>query len=120
MSNERRIYGEMSQGDHPVWEPLERAAGMELADGFMWMYEIDTTDGGHIQAYKHIDTRRYLHLDGEGRAYEYIAEQRYREIPLADALDLALCTWQRLGASEDELALVDAAIERARAGGGES
>jgi hypothetical protein len=120
MSNERRIYGEMSQGGHPVWEPLERAAGMELADGFMWMYEIDTTDGGHIQAYKHIDTRRYLHLDGEGRAYEYIAEQRYREIPLADALDLALCTWQRLGASEDELALVDAAIERARAGGGES
>jgi hypothetical protein len=96
-----------------VWEPLERVAGMELADAFMWMYEIDVAGGGHIQAYKHIDTRRYLHLDAEGHAYEYIAEQRYRPLPLWYALHLVLHPWERLGASPEELELARAAIDRA-------
>jgi hypothetical protein len=117
--NRRRIYGKSTQGDRPSWEPLERAVGMELVGGFMWMYEIETTTRGNLQAYKHIDTRQYLHLDDHGRAYEYIPEERYREIPLADGIALALASWHRLGASAADLALVDAAIDRARASEGD-
>jgi hypothetical protein len=119
MTDDRRIYGEMTQGDRPCWGPLERAVGLELAGGFMWMYEIETTSRGRLQAYKHIDTRRYLHLDDHGRAYEYIAEQRYREIPLADAIALALASWHRLGASPEELRQAAAAVDRARDEAGE-
>jgi hypothetical protein len=119
MTDERRIYGEMAQGDRPSWEPLERAVGEGLAGTFMWMYEIATTTRGRLQAYKHIDTRRYLHLDDHGRAYEYLAGDRYREIPLADAITIALASWHRLGASPEELAEAAAAVDRARGEGGD-
>jgi hypothetical protein len=117
MTRERRVFGEMIVADEPVWEPLGRAVGERLMSTFMWMYEIRTTDGGRIHAYKHIDTRRYLHLDDEGRAYEFVAEQRYRPIPLAEAIELAFASWHRVGASAEELADAAAAIDRARASG---
>jgi hypothetical protein len=114
MTRERRVFGEMIVADEPVWEPLERAVGERLMSTFMWMYEIRTTDGGRIHAYKHIDTRRYLHLDHDARAYEFVAEQRYRPIPLAEAIELALASWHRVSASPEELAAAAAAIDRAR------
>jgi hypothetical protein len=115
MADQAHVLGNIVQYDEPVWEPLERAVGEELAGTFMWMYEIETAGHGYFQAYKHIETRCYIHLDDDARAYEYIPEQRYRPIPLADAIALALASWHRLGASPRQLALVDAAIERARA-----
>jgi hypothetical protein len=73
-----------------------------------------------FQAYKHQATRRYLHVDHQGCAYAFRGERngrdRYEQIPLPEAIELALCSWKYLGASADELALVDAAIERARDG----
>jgi hypothetical protein len=44
------------------WTPLERRLEPELCAEFMWMCR-----QGGIEHYKHIMTRRYLHLDSEGR-----------------------------------------------------
>ncbi len=62
------------------WLPLERFAevssrsGSRLsADDFMWMGAAEFTDGRVVHSYKHIDTRRYLHLDDGGHAYRYIS-----------------------------------------------
>ena len=62
-----RIYrGEMMQGETPEWQPLLDAVGEELTGDFMWMFEVRLLDGTPLQAYKHIDSRRYLHLAPDG------------------------------------------------------
>jgi hypothetical protein len=113
------IQGGIIQYDEPRWEPLELAVGEDLMDWFMWMFEVQTTEHRRFQAYKHSATRRYLHVDHQGSAYAFRGERngrdRYEEVALADAIELALCSWKYLGATTDDLALVDAAIERARA-----
>jgi len=45
------------------WEPLEMRIGERCAE-FMWMWRQND-----LEYYKHIDTRRYLILDAEGRCY---------------------------------------------------
>ena len=45
------------------WKPLELRIGSRCAE-FMWMWR----ENG-LETYKHIDTRRYLILDAEGRSY---------------------------------------------------
>lgn len=62
------------------WLPLERFAevssrsGSQLsADDFMWMGAAEFADGRIVHSYKHIDTRRYLHLDDGGHAYRYLS-----------------------------------------------
>jgi hypothetical protein len=45
------------------WKPLEFRIGSRCAE-FMWMWR----ENG-LEYYKHIDTRRYLILDAEGRSY---------------------------------------------------
>jgi hypothetical protein len=45
------------------WKPLERLIGERCAE-FMWMWRQNG-----LEYYKHIDTRRYLILDAEGRCY---------------------------------------------------
>jgi len=45
------------------WKPLELRIGSRCAE-FMWMWR----ENG-LEHYKHIDTRRYLILDAEGRSY---------------------------------------------------
>ncbi len=45
------------------WKPLEMRIGERCAE-FMWMWRQND-----IEFYKHIDTRRYLILDAEGRSY---------------------------------------------------
>lgn len=115
--------GGIVQYDEPIWEPLERAVGDELMGWFMWMFEVQTNEHRRFQAYKHCATRRYLHVDHQASAYAFRGERngrdRYEEIPLADAIELALCSWKYLGATAEDLALVDAAIERARDGASE-
>ncbi len=68
-----------------------------------------------MHAYKHIDTRRYVHLDLDGRAFLYVGGDRYRRLDLAAALELALEPWcERPDAHPDEMAAVWRAIGRAR------
>lgn len=45
------------------WKPLEMRIGERCAE-FMWMWRQND-----LEFYKHIDTRRYLILDAEGRSY---------------------------------------------------
>jgi hypothetical protein len=107
--------GRILQYETPEWRPLEEAVGEELAGGFMWMYEIATDDDRRIQAYKHIDTRCCLHLDGDGEAFAYVDESRYRHVDLAAVLEEVFEPWwERLRASPEEVCAAWAAIERAR------
>jgi hypothetical protein len=46
------------------WKPLELRIGERCAE-FMWMWRQND-----LEYYKHIDTRRYLILDAEGRSYD--------------------------------------------------
>jgi hypothetical protein len=112
------LVGATTQGREPRWEPLVRAVGEALTGTFMWMYEIHTTDRKRIQAYKHIFTRRYLHLDCRPCAWEYfevLGEDRYVRVGLADAIESSLRPWwEELDANPDEIADAHDAIERAR------
>jgi hypothetical protein len=62
----------------PDWAPLEKV----LLGDFMFM--------GYCQGvrmYKHHFTRRYLHLDSQGRAYRWISEdERYEQIPVEEGI----------------------------------
>jgi hypothetical protein len=78
--------GKMTQGETPNWEPLLSVVGEELAGDFMWMFEVALSIGTMIQAYKHIDTRRYVHLDSNGTGYVYEETDRYRSVDVADVL----------------------------------
>lgn len=78
--------GQSIQGDSPEWGPLFQTVGEEIVGDFMWMFEVELADGGRVQAYKHIDTRGYLHLDADGGAWLYESPQRYRSVPVADLL----------------------------------
>jgi hypothetical protein len=48
------------------WAPLEQVLGPKLCQCFMFMGR-----SGEFYLYKHIDTRRYLNLDAEGRCFRY-------------------------------------------------
>src|SRR3954468_15377374 len=74
----------------PIWQPLLAAVGEEGASDFMWMFEVALSDGRTLQAYKHIDTRCYAHLDGRGEAFVYESPDRYRTFPLVDLFELVL------------------------------
>jgi hypothetical protein len=70
MHSMRRRKGRLVNYDRPVWEPLAELAGEHVGD-FMWMHEEELEDGTRIHAYKHCETRRYLHLDHGGRAFVF-------------------------------------------------
>lgn len=109
------VSGHSIQGDVPEWEPLIDAVGEDLAESFMWMFEIRLSDGRPLHAYKHIDTRGYVHLDGARNAFHYVGQDHYRRVQLADALEAALSPWwERLTASHEDIVASWAAIARAR------
>ena len=74
------------------WQALERFADLATraghpvsADEFMWMGAAEFQDGRTVHSYKHVDTRRYLHLDDSGHAYRYLARaEGSRYIPWPD------------------------------------
>ncbi|MGD9794570.1 MAG: hypothetical protein AB7V43_13920 [Acidimicrobiia bacterium] len=84
MNGERRVDATLPVGhryehdrEHD-WLALERFAdlasrtGLDVAVGdFMWMGAAEFGDGRIVHSYKHIDTRRHLHLDGSAHAYRY-------------------------------------------------
>jgi hypothetical protein len=61
------------------------------------VFAVDLEDGRRLHAYKHYWTRRYLHLDSEGRAFTYMWDERdenddgrYEEVNPVWILDLVL------------------------------
>lgn len=51
------------------WAPLERVLSYEECGDWMWMHAVDAVNGERVHFYKHIETRRYLPLDGRGNLY---------------------------------------------------
>jgi hypothetical protein len=37
----------------------------------LWIFEVELTDGTPLQAYKHVDTRGYVHLAPDGAAFVF-------------------------------------------------
>jgi hypothetical protein len=116
----KRIWfaGDSDGGSRPVWAPLLAVVGT-LTDGFMWMYEVVLDDGRSLHAYKHHDTRRYVHLDTHQNAWAYQhrhGRSMYRKVDLADALTEVFAPWGGLASrpSAEESALIAKAIDVAR------
>ena len=76
----------MVQGERPDWDPLLRTVGERVTGDFMWMFEVELETGTRVHAYKHIDTRRYVHLDQDGTAWVYSPRDRYRPYPVTEVL----------------------------------
>ena len=89
MSRARRIRGREAQCVSPEWQPLLDFAP-EHIDDFMWMFEVELDRGSRLHAYKHYWTRRYIHLDHEGRAFAYCGDELYQEVDPLGQLDLVL------------------------------
>jgi hypothetical protein len=79
MAQKRRRRGDVTSWEDPVWEPLEKLLGVYVGY-FMWMHALTLKDGTRIHAYKHCDTRRYLHLSDDGRTFVYEEEDFYLEV----------------------------------------
>jgi hypothetical protein len=75
----RRLRGSEPSGLRPDWRPLIELAPDEVQD-FMWMFRDFLEGGTVVEAYKHVSTRRYLHLDASGCAYEFIGGTSYEEV----------------------------------------
>ena len=111
---DRTLPGTIRQGERPVWQPLLDLVGEDLTGWFMWMYEVELADHAPLHAYKHVSTRRYLHLTEDGRTFAYRSEARYREIAPRDALREAFAKWEQLLPAPTDPEAVRAAIRRAR------
>ncbi len=94
MARERTISGEiLGEDDDPVWEPLVAAVGGHRAGWFMWMCAIELVDKTKVHLYKHISTRRSLHLAEDGRAFAYMGEKQYREYDRDELVELVHLGW---------------------------
>lgn len=89
METKEGIQGSLVSYDRPNWGPLCAAVGHRLAGHFMWMAEIELGDGTRIHAYKQTETRRYLHLDASGRAFDYRHCENYVEVAADTAIKQA-------------------------------
>jgi len=110
------IAGTLSRFEAPDWDPLVALVGEELAPWFMWMHAIELEDGEVVHAYKHVATRRYLHLGETGGAFAFY-EPRYRPIPAYEAIQDVFAGWESLLPAPDDIvahgALLRAATRRA-------
>ena len=57
------------------WTPLEQKLEPELCAEFMWMLREN-----RVEQYKHVVTRRYLRLDGDGRCLVW-TNDGLKEVP---------------------------------------
>jgi hypothetical protein len=83
----------------------------------MWMGEIELSDGTALHGYKHVATRRYLHLDEDGRAFGYGSKGRYGQIAAATAVAQAVAGWEDImpEPSEGDVSALRGAVQRLRA-----
>ena len=108
--------GHVVQYERPHWAPLVRVLGHDLASWFMWMFEVELVDDGtRLNAYKHVATRRYLHLDGTGRTFHYDESGGYQEVAAPIAIARVFVGWERSSPTDEDAAALRAAIRRARA-----
>jgi hypothetical protein len=113
MRSTRHLAGTMLRYDEPDWGPLESLVGPELAPWFMWMHSVELEDDAIVHAYKHVSTRRYLHLACDGRAFVYTAEREYREVLRLRAIVVAFDGWEALMARSCDVGAVRAALGHA-------
>ncbi|MDQ8045185.1 MAG: hypothetical protein AAGC46_13965 [Solirubrobacteraceae bacterium] len=128
MPKPQRFQGEYVNHDRPEWRPILAMVGPELTGWFMWMGELELSDGVRAHAYKHQSTRRYLHIATDGRTFFYDWDGKtisddpcdYVETPRINALSAVFRGWRTM-LSRDEAKtiwpLVDAAWDVAKAGG---
>jgi hypothetical protein len=110
------VHGRPSSAESPSWEPLIDLVGLRLVGEFMWMFEILLEDGSVLHAYKHIETRRYLHLHEDGgRAFACVDAERYREIDPRIALRAVFADWERTAAEHEDRDAIRAALANAHA-----
>lgn len=117
MANTPAVDGQLLQCEQPQWAPLKSVVGLRLTGWFMWMGEIELADRTRIHAYKHVTTRRYLHLDSSGRAFAF-REGRYRGIALATAVARAFVGWEQTHPPEGDVVELGVAIRNARSSSG--
>lgn len=97
MRSMRPRKGQVLQFEHPVWEPLIELTPEHLNE-FMWMHEVELEDGTRLHAYKHWETRRYLHIDHGGRVFVFIWDEsrdidepsEYEEVDPAWLMEIVL------------------------------
>jgi hypothetical protein len=111
--DDETIAGELGQGDRPNWEPLEAMVGEELAGEFMWMFQVDLADGAAVHAYKHIFTRRYLHIGEDGRTMAFTYSGRYRAVDPFDLLMVVFEDWERFSDDKADVPALRAALRKA-------
>lgn len=95
------IHGVSHPSEEPDWQPLLDLVGEHLTGFFMWMSEIDLEDGVKAHAYKHHETRRYLHIAEDARTFGYVGVGTYDEINPNRAISDAFAGWETLGSQED-------------------
>lgn len=70
--------GKFTDRREPIWDPLLEVLPEDI-DDFMWMGEVELTDGTQIQLYKNRWTRRYICLDLGGRTWVSRKVDRWEE-----------------------------------------
>lgn len=98
---------EVTKTDKPDWAPLEAVVGTRLAAWFMWVHEVSLDAECRIQAYKHVATRRYLHVACDGRTFLLRADGRYETTDLARAVLFAFSGWKAANPSFDDQQALD-------------
>lgn len=67
--------------DEPDWGPLIHHVGPLLARWFMYLGGGRLPDGAFVHAYKHVITRRYVHIHDDGRCFVYQEGRKFLEVP---------------------------------------
>jgi hypothetical protein len=111
MAPKHTFAGELAQYEKPNWDPLIDLVGVHLVRWFMWMHEFEV-DGVAAHAYKHVATRRYLHIGEDGRLFGYVPRFRYQVVEREEALEEVFFEWEQTMPQPDEAAL--AALEQLR------
>lgn len=78
----RKKHGEVIQYENPHWDSLLKLLAEYLVADFMWMHEVQLKDGTALHAYKNRETRLYLYLTTDGRAFQYLGDGYYREMEI--------------------------------------
>jgi hypothetical protein len=86
-------HGEFADIEEPDWAPLRGLVGDLLTAHFMWMCAYVLDDGRLLHAYKHVATRRYIHVTEAGDTFVYAGERTYLPVANADAIELAYEEW---------------------------
>ena len=105
----------MLQGHDPDWRPLLKTVGEEVTGDFMWMFEVELSNGKRVHAYKHVDTRCYVHLDRDGEAFVYVDPDCYRPFPGTEVLAAVFAPLPGLaGVTGEQISASWAAVARLR------